>query len=139
MYFLDIKIPYLYDLKSFDPELGINTDDHGKYPFFCYGERTQDKNFITYEVFERDYKTPLTLRSFVTYNVDGEVCKCSEPNLNAIFSVYRPAKILVNHSYPIKEEQKLELQRNLCAGYREGIKHPLINEIGILFYKEGMN
>lgn len=133
MSFLFNKAFYLCDLKGFDPTSGIDIDDNGKYPFFCYGERLPELNYPSYEVFERDDKSIVSLRSFVTYNLDEEMFRCAEPNLNAIFNRYGETKILVNHAYQIKEEQKLDLKRNFCTGYRAGIKHSLRNEIGISF------
>ncbi|MXV52680.1 hypothetical protein GS399_17030 [Pedobacter sp. HMF7647] len=118
---------YFLDLKSFHPTTGINTDNHGKYPFLE----------STHGLFEPDDFEFNFNRSFPFEEIElneGRSFYVSESNLLKLFknARSRDCKILVNNIKPIEETYTKELAGLFYDGYSEGLTH-FYKEIGQTF------
>ena len=86
---------YFFNLPDFHPDLGINLDDQGRFPYLRYADH----------VFVREVTDYLT-HNFCFENVADKTAPpvfLSEPNLAAIFSSKGRSEIIVDHHSPISQ------------------------------------
>ena len=118
---------YFLNLKAFHPTVGINTDNHGKYPFL---ESTD--GLFEPDDFEFNFN-----RSFPFERMelnDGQSFYVSEPNLLKVFknTDWGDNQILVNNISPIEEIYTKELAGLFYNGYSAGMAQ-YYEEIGQIF------
>jgi len=118
---------YFLNLNAFHPTVGINTDNHGKYPFL---ESTDG-------LFEPDDFKFNFNRSFPFERIElneGQPFYVSEPNLLKVFknTISVGNKILVNNITPIEEGYTKELAGLFYNGYSGGTVQ-FYQEIGQTF------
>jgi hypothetical protein len=106
---------YFLNLKAFHPASGINTDNHGKYPFISSVD-----GLFEPDDYEFNYKRNFP---FERINLpDDRVFYVSEPNLTRIFknTVYGSNPIIRDNEQPIDEHYTNELATLFYNGYLAG-------------------
>jgi len=118
---------YFLNLKAFHPTVGVNTNNHSKYPFLESTDGLFEPddfhfNFDSSFPFER-----------IELN-EGQTFYVSEPNLLKVFRNTIPVnnKILVNNIKPIEEAYTRELAELFYNGYLAGAAQ-FYQEIGQTF------
>jgi hypothetical protein len=106
---------YFFNLPGFHPNLGIDLDEQGKYPFLRFEDRVFAKA-------ETDY---LSLH-FPFQNIAGDGLApvfVSEPNLLALFGKQSKLdNIIVDHLFTVGQDYVSELRSEFEQGYFEGMK-----------------
>ena len=108
---------YFLSLPSFHPSRGINTDDHGKYPFISSVE-----GLFEQDEFEFNFKRPFPFEQIELE--DGQYFYVSEPNLLKVFKNTFSVNnhILINNTSPISQAYTKELSNQFYRGYVRGIE-----------------
>lgn len=107
---------YFLSLPFFHPSRGINTDDHGKYPFISSIEGL----FEPHES-EFNFKRPFPFERIELRG--GQHFYVSEPNLLKVFknTFAENNTIVINNTSPISQEYTHELSEQFYKGYIQGI------------------
>jgi hypothetical protein len=118
---------YFLNLKAFHPTAGINTDNHGKYPFL---ESTD--GLFEPDDFEFKFNRAFPFEQIQLNN--DQLFYLSEPNLLKVFknTDYGNNKIMVNNITPIEDDYVKELAEVFYNGYSAGIAQ-FYEEIGQTF------
>jgi hypothetical protein len=106
---------YFFNLPGFHPVSGINTDNHGKYPYLHFKGTVFKKEVINY----MDSYFPFKNTAFA----DGKSAFISEKNLIAIFN-YDPlfrGDLLIDHNHSITKEQLSVVKEDFYKGYFAGM------------------
>jgi hypothetical protein len=106
---------YFFNLPGFHPNLGIDLDEQGKYPFLRFEDR----------VFAKAETNYLSLH-FPFQNIAGDGLApvfVSEPNLVALFGKHSKLdNIIVDHLFAVEKDYVSELRSKFEQGYFEGMK-----------------
>lgn len=118
---------YFLNLNAFHPTVGINTDNHGKYPFL---ESTD--GLFEPDDFEFNFNRSFPFERIEL--IDGQTFYVSEPNLLKVFKneILVDNKILVNKIKPIDEVYTREFAELFYNGYSAGTAQ-FYQEIGQTF------
>ncbi|GGH51324.1 hypothetical protein GCM10007423_54640 [Dyadobacter endophyticus] len=93
---------YFFNLPGFDPDLGINLDDQGRFPYLRFVDHVFRRGNVDY-----------LSRNFHFENIADKAklpVFLSEPNLKAIFDLKGRKNIIVDHHSPISESYADELR-----------------------------
>jgi len=107
---------YFFDLPGFHPINGVDTDDHGKYPYLHFKGTVFEKDNINYI----DSYFP-----FKNINIaEGKTAFVSEKNLLTIFK-YDPNfrdDLLIDHGRAASKELLSSIKEDFYKGYSAGIR-----------------
>ncbi|WP_353723030.1 hypothetical protein [Dyadobacter sp. 676] len=105
---------YFFNLPGFDPDLGINLDDQGRFPYLRFVDHVFRRR-------EADYLS----QNFHFENIADKTMPpvfLSEPNLKAIFDYKDRKNVIVDHHSPISESYANELRAQFDRGYFDAMK-----------------
>lgn len=116
---------YFFNLPGFDPDLGINLDDQGRFPYLRFVDHVFRKG-----------KPDYLAGNFHFENIADKAMPpvfLSEPNLEAIFDLKDRKNIIVDHHSPISESYADELRAQFEKGYFDAMKEYPQQIVSILY------
>lgn len=116
---------YFFNLPGFHPDLGINLDDQGRFPYVRFVDH----------VFRRGKEDYLS-RNFHFENIADKAAPpifLSEPNLAAIFDQKDRKNVVVDHNSPISQSYSAELREQFEKGYFDAMKEYPQQIVSILY------
>lgn len=116
---------YFFNLPGFDPDLGIDLDDQGRFPYLRFVDH----------IFRRG-KADYLSHNFHFENIADKAAPpvfLSEPNLAAIFDQKGRKNIIVDHHSPISESYTNELREQFDRGYFDAMKEYPQQIVSILY------
>ncbi|MGN7889461.1 hypothetical protein [Dyadobacter sp. 22481] len=116
---------YFFNLPGFDPDLGINLDDQGRFPYLRFVDHVFRRGNVDY-----------LSRNFHFENIADKAklpVFLSEPNLKAIFDLKGRKNIIVDHHSPISESYADELRAQFERGYFDAMNEYPQQIISILY------
>jgi hypothetical protein len=116
---------YFFNLPGFHPDLGVDLDSQGRFPYLRYVDH----------VFARGTTDYLT-HNFCFENIADKTAPpvfLSEPNLAAIFSLKDRENVVVDHFSPISQSYANELREEFERGYFDAMRQYPQEIISILY------
>lgn len=116
---------YFFNLPDFDPDLGINLDDQGRFPYLRFVDH----------VFHRG-KVDYLSQNFTFENIADKTMPpvfLSEPNLTVIFDPKERKNVVVDHHSPISQSYAGELRAEFERGYFDAMKEYPQQIVSILY------
>jgi hypothetical protein len=116
---------YFFNLPGFHPDLGVDLDEQGRFPYLRYVDH----------VFARG-RTDYLAHDFCFENVAEKTAPpvfLSEPNLAVIFNPKGRGEIIVDHHSPISQSYADELRGEFERGYFDAMKEYPQQIISILY------
>ena len=116
---------YFYNLPGFDPDLGINLDDQGRFPYLRFVDHVFHRRKVDY-----------LSKNFHFVNIADKATPpvfLSETHLEAIFDQKDRKNVIVDHHSPISESYADELRAEFEKGYFDAMNEYPQQIVSILY------